>query len=636
LYMLEHEHHKIEDIKQRLYDKDDTEIDTLHPGALHKEHFYAPELWKTEIKNNDSTHTSTTTSPKAHRFVKKFFIAASIFFVCALGFALFMYTKGGVSVSNEKIDITVLGNAFTKGGEELPLQIEISNRNTSALELADLLIEYPRGASDLSTDVIRIPRDSIGTIGRGARVTRLVKVALFGQEKSIRPVRISLEYHPEGSNAIFTKTKEYPVTISSAPVSLRIEAPTQVTSDQSISLVITATLNTTLPSTGAMVQVQYPPNFVYEGAVPDPVVGNALWSMESLTKENPLVITIKGKVIGQDKDEQVVHVYAGTTDAHDASRVQVLYTSLLHTLTIAKPFLDARIVIGGKDIPVYAVVGGDTVNAEVTWVNNLQSRITNAEIRVRLSGNAFDKTAVNSLEGFYDSALSQILWDKNTISELASIEPGQSGSFAFSFKPLMLSGGASSLKDPQVALDVSMQGSQSALGGTINTVSNVGKKIVKLASDFQIAAQGTSLSGPVPPKVEGETRYTISWNLSNSANTINQAQARASLPSYIRWEGKSTGVTEDISYNQATREVLWNIGTVRPRVGFGASREASFVVVLKPSLSQVGSVPQLTKSLFLSGTDAFTGTVVKATRNPVTTASTEGSQGQSSAGRVVE
>lgn len=615
--MLEEDHNRIEDIKRRLYDPKDTGVDRRHEGVLHPQNFKASKEWAPEVAPGDNT----TTSMKKQKgsFFKKFFITAVVFFVCAIGFAVYMYSSGGVSVSNDNIDITVLGNAFTKGGDELPLQIEITNRNNANLELVDLLIEYPRGASDTASDVLRLPRETIGTIKKGQSVTRNVKVSLFGDEKSIRNVKISLQYHPEGSNAIFTKEKLYPVTISSAPLSLRIDAPDQATSNQVVSFTVTATLNTTLPKEATMLQVTYPPNFVFESATPSPTVGNSVWSLASLTQANPIPITINGRLVGQDGDEQVFHVYAGTTSPADLSVVNVVYTSLLQTMTISKPFLEARILVNGQDLSTYTASGGETVNAEIAWVNNLSTRITDAQIIVNMSGNAFDRNTVNPLEGFYDSSNNRIIWDKNTTSDFGSIEPGANGSVTFSFKPVSLIGASKSIKDPQIALDVSIKGNQPSVGSTFSDINNFAKKIIKIASDFQIASSASYAAGPLPPKAENETRYTVTWILSNSANSINQAQARAALPVYVSWVAPVPGSIEKIAYNATTREVIWNIGTVKSYTGLDSSREVSFTVALKPSLSQVGSVPQLMKDVFLSGTDSFTGTLVRSSRGPITT-----------------
>jgi hypothetical protein len=611
--------HKIEDIKRRLYDREDTVTNRPREGTLHPIDHKVDTMWKADAASPTNSFSLNNSMRKPRTsFFKKFFIGAIIFFVCALGFAAYMFYSGGVSVSSDNIDIVVLGNAFAKGGDELPLQIEIVNRNRAKLELANLVISYPRGASDNANDVIRLPRDSVGTINAGQSITRNVKVTLYGDEKSVRNVKISLEYHPEGSNAIFTKEISYPVTISSAPLSLQIDAPDQVTSDQLVSFKVTASLNTSLPEGSTMLQVVYPNGFVFDSAVPEPNVGNSVWSLASLTTTNPVPIVIKGRLIGQDGDEQIFHVYAGTTTSTDQSNVNVVYNSLLKSMTIAKPFLEAHILVNGQDLTSYTASSGETIHAEISWANNLSTRITDGQIIVNLSGNAFDKTTVNPRDGFYDSANNQIIWDKNSISDFASIEPGANGNVSFNFKPLSLVGLSNSIKDPQIALDVSIRGRQPSLGSTYSDVNNFAKKIIKILSDFQIAASGTYTSGALPPKAENETKYTITWTLSNSANSITSAQARSVLPIYVKWAGVS-GTGEDVSYNEVTREVVWNIGTVRPNTGFGSNREASFTLTLKPSLSQVGSVPQLMKDVFLSGTDAFAGTQVKSKRGPITT-----------------
>jgi hypothetical protein len=166
-----------------------------------------------------------------------------------------------------------------------------------------------------------------------------VKVILYGDEKSSRNVKVILEYHPEGSNAIFSKEMQFSVTISSAPLSLSIEAPDQATSDQTIELLVTATLNTALPEGSTMLQMTYPNNFIFESAIPEPVVGNSIWDLSSLTQTTPMPISIKGRIVGQPGDLQVFHVYAGTTSPSDKSKIDVVYNSLLQSISITKPFL---------------------------------------------------------------------------------------------------------------------------------------------------------------------------------------------------------------------------------------------------------------------------------------------------------
>ncbi len=621
--MLEKDH-KIEDIKRRLYEPEDTVTHRTHEGVIHAiNHKVEPE-WHHE----EDINMNKLRKPKTSIF-KKFFIASIIFFLGAIGYALYMFSHGSTSVSSNNIDVTVVGNAFTKGGEELPLQIEVTNRNKSSLELSNLVVSYPNGASDNIADYIRLPRIPVGVINPGETITKNIKVTLFGEENSVRNIKIEFEYHPQGSNAIFTKEKEYPVNISFSPLTLSIEAPDSVSSDQVISFKIQATLNTSLPKGDAVLQLSYPNNFVYESAIPTPTFGNSIWSLDMLSLTNPVTVEVKGRIIGADQDQQVFHAYAGTVNSSDKSMVSVVYNSLLHTITIVKPFIEANILVEN------AISSGDTINAKIVWINNLPTRITDAEIIVNIGGNSFVKSSINSYDGFFDSTNTRIIWDKNSNKDLASVEPGEKGEFNFSVQSTQLIGVLVSVKDPQITFDVSIRGKQPSLGSTYTEVNNFSKKIVKILSDFQIASGASYKSGSFPPKSETETKYEITWTLSNTTNSITGAVARASIPVYVKWVA-STTQRENITYNESTREVIWNIGNVKANTGSASNREATFILSLKPSISQIGSIPQLMKDLYLSGIDSYAGSEVKSRSGSLNTLLSGDPSFQSGYERVIQ
>jgi len=599
--------HKIEDIKRRLYDPVDTVTHRTHEGVIHPVNHNVEAEWRNEEINN----AMNMRKPKVSIF-KKFFIASIVFFFGAIGVASYIYYTGGVSVSSENIDITVIGNAFTKGGEELPLQIEITNRNKANLELSNLLISYPNGASDNPADVVRLPRMNIGTIKPGETITKNIKVTLFGDERSDRNVKVSFDYHPEGSNAIFTKEKEYGVNISSAPLSLSIDAPATATSDQSISFTVKAVLNTALPGNDNVIQLTYPNNFIFESSIPEPTYGNSMWSLQGLTLTNPVAVVVTGRIIGEDQDQQVFHVYAGTIKQSDKSNVDIVYNSLLHSIVITKPFIEANILVNETSSL------GEKINVKIAWANNLPNRITDGEIIANIGGNVFDRMSVDPEGGFFDSQNNRIIWDKNSVSDLSNIEPGGKGEVNFSISSVSTLGSQNNIKDPQMSIDVSIKGREPSLGSTYAEVNNFSKKVIKILSAFQLASSATYKEGPLPPKAEKETKYNVTWSLFNSTNAISGAVARSVLPIYVKWVGSSSS-RENISYNEVTREVIWNIGSVRSNVGGVDNREATFTIALNPSLSQVGSTPQLMKDVFINGTDVFTGTTIKSTYMSINT-----------------
>lgn len=630
--MTDNSENKIEDVKKHLYDPNDHVMGHIREGVLHQVNHKVNDGWQDEQKKVDDNTPKTFKKPPMSPF-KKFFIISTVFFVMAIGFAFYKLKMNDSSVSSEKIDINIIGNSFTKGGDTLPLQIEITNKNNAKLILSKINVEYPKGADGMSSEVIRLPEDSIGDINPGETVIRNTEVRLFGEEKSTRNIKVSLKYHPEGSNAEFTKDKYYPVTISLAPIVLSIDGPSSTVSNQPINFEITTTLNTSLPEENLILQVTYPNNFAFESAVPEPYIGNSVWNLSSLTQSEPFKVIIKGKIIGQDGDEQVFHAYAGGASGNSQSVVGVVYSSLVQKVTIKKPFLNARVLVNGLDQEDNSVSGGSSVNVNIEWTNNLSTRITDGQVVANLSGNAFDKNNVNPSGGFYDSANSQIIWDKTSIPSLSDIGPGESGSVSFNFKPVSLVG--NSLKNPEAYIKVSIRGREPILGSTYNEVNNAVEKTIRLLSNFQIASSLSYASGNMPPKAETETYYVVTWTLSNTSNSIKNAQARSTIPIYVKWVNILAGENEKVSYNNVTREITWDIGQVEPNTGIETNREASFIIAIKPSLSQVNTSPYLMNEIYLTGTDSFTNTTLNSSRPGITTSIYNDPNLPSGSGRVV-
>jgi len=619
---------KIEDLKRKLYDPNYDESTSYRRGALREQRYDVKDEWdkpKTEEMPNKNKKIKTS-------FFKKFFILSIIFFIGAVGYSAYKFFLDDSTVSGNKIDLEIIGSSFTKGGEDLPLEIEITNRNSASLESASLTIEYPKGAND-DSEIIRLDKDEIGTIKSGETVIRNIRVKLYGSEKSIKNIKASLEYRPEGSNATFAKEKYYPVTISLAPVSLKVEAPNSIIANQTVSIKITTTLNTTQPSDHLVLQLKHPSNFIFETAEPLPMNDNYIWDLSSITQTTPITIELKGKLMGQTGDEQVFHAYAGTLDNNDTSKMGVVYSSILQKMVIENPFLDIKVLVNNQDQEEYAVKGGQEVSVDITWKNNLSSSINDAEIVAKITGNILDKNNIKETSGYYDSLNGQIIWNKSTLKELESIEPGGTGKVSFDFTPMSLTG-LSGIKNPQAVISVSIKGNQPLYGSSFSNIDNFTEKKIKLKTDFQVASSLSYLTGDLPPRAEGNTNYMVTWTLSNSTNSVSQALVTASLPIYTDWVGFVAGTKENISYNKEKREITWKIGSVPPGTGVDSNREVSFIVNFKPSISQVGLSPLLIQNISLSGTDSYSGAQVGSTMNNLYISSISGASAGEGNGRV--
>jgi hypothetical protein len=157
--------HGLDDVTKKLYSRDEKALPPHRTGVLHKVQQTAATVWNSERQEKMNETIATLSTSATHTsFFKKFFIASGIFFLVALTIGAYLFFAGGRSVSAQNVSINILGNAFTPGGEPLPLTLELGNRNTIPLQLVDLIVEYPKSGTSLSgnpSDIARI-RQPIG------------------------------------------------------------------------------------------------------------------------------------------------------------------------------------------------------------------------------------------------------------------------------------------------------------------------------------------------------------------------------------------------------------------------------------------------------------------------------------------
>ena len=576
---------------------------------------------------------------------KKFFIFSIVFFILALGYASYMFFAKGNSVSNDNIDISVLSNAFTAGGEEYPLLLEIVNRNNSSLDLVDLVVEYPKSSqTSLSQDNEHL-RISLGTIPAGGIKNENVKFILFGEQGSTRQIKISIEYRVEESNAIFVKDKLYDVSINSTPINLSIDAPLEASSNQDITLGVKATLNSTKSVSKMLLKVDYPIGFQFVSAKPAPSLGNNIWNLGDLAPGAERNISILGKMIDVfDGEEKVFRVWSGSQSSSDKSLIDVVFNSLEHTVMIKKSSIEARLLINGVYQREYAIDTKTPIQGQIQWTNNLETKINDLEIYAKISGNAINRKTISAGQGFYNSSQDLMIWDKNSQSKFAEINPGDSGVVSFSLSPSSLfstAGGIISL--PSINIDVSITGRQVQSGGTITELNNSESKIIRIISDVGLSTKALyysgffTNSGPIPPKVEQKTTYTITWSLSNTANNISKAQIRSTLPPWVRFIGPFSPATEDLTYDTSTKEIVWNVGGIPRGTGITeAGREVFFQLEFIPSLSQVGTTPTIINDTILTGHDDFANVDVRINKTSLDTRLLNDANLPANGSRVVE
>ncbi len=589
------------------------------------------ETWQGDRVEDLVQKTRVEREHKQSVIFKKILYGSIGFFVLAVTIALYVFFVGINSVSSNNIDIAVSGPTSVVGGQELSLDVIVQNKNSTDLESTVLSIEYPSGtrvAGDISTELIH-QREVIGVVPARGEARKVMKSVLFGEKETVKTIKITLEYRVKGSSATFSKEKNYDIGISSAPIIVTPEYPTRIKANEPFAFTLNITSNTTELLQNVLVQAEYPFGFVFTSSDPKPVLGNNVWRLGDLGSSDRRTILIRGMLQGQDQDERTFRFVTGIAKQNDDSAIGATLTTLAETVKIEKPGVALQLNIANEKSEDYTAGLGETFTVGVSWENNLPINLVNSKIVVKITGAAFDRSSVfTQTGGFYRSSDNTITWDKNTNPELAQIAPGKNGTVSFSMGVLKSVSSAS--RNENITITATLTGNQISANNVPVAVNTSTSQQVKLGSVLALNNKaGRSIgpfenTGPVPPRAEKDTTYTIIWTITNSLNNADAVNVTATLPPYIKWNSLVSPSSEKITFDPLNRTVTWNVGTVRGGTGFGSvPREVSFQVTLTPSLSQVDTSPILVDTTSVTGTDSFTKKAIQFVENELTTRTTD-------------
>jgi hypothetical protein len=564
-----------------------------------------------------------------------------VFFIAAAGFFsyYFLFGGGSLSASANNIDIVVNGPPQIQSGEPVELQIVVTNRNSTSLGLAELVITYPQGTrspTDFATD-LQNQRITLGSIEPGGTRQGTVSAVLSGVEGTPSDVKVELEYRLGNSSALFTAVKDYNIVFASSPISIAIEGNKEVTVGQPVELTLTVTSNANAPLRDVLLNAEFPFGFKLASAEtdlpsikPKPTIAQggrgAFWQLGDLSPGQKRTITIRGALSGERGDERIFKFSAGTRTTPTGGLDTPLADNSFRVV-IAKPFLNLAVSVNGNAASDAVVSPGDNVTVSITWENNLDTAIANSVIVARLSGIQLDGSKVHSTDGFYRSSDNTLLWDKTTSGgALANLAPKSHGSVGFSFA-MPSSDDLKGIVNPRLTISINAAGNRLSESGVPENLQAVSTRKISLATDLKLTAQGLYYAnpfgsvGPMPPKAGSETTYAIVFSVTNTTNKISGASVTAHLPPYVRWVGIYSPSTENLSFNQTDGTVTWNIGEIGAGAGLNGSppRQAAIAIGFTPSTSQIGQEPVLLQNISLSGTDATTNAPVSRSTKDVTT-----------------
>lgn len=614
---MEFEKSSIERLKRTLYSRNENIIPKEKRTPVSGREIDVPKDWGATASFDISNETMTKHN---NSFFNKFFIGSTVFFLVALGLAVFIFFGGLNMISSNNLDIKIVAPSSVSSGEELVMGLSVVNSNRTDLENVVFFIDYPDGATSVGEgEPLTREKIDLGTISSGESKNHTVRAILSGEKESIKSFKFRIEYKVKNSNATFSKEKTYEVIINSSPIILNISYPKEINSGQNITLVIDLTSNSNVVLKNSLIKIEYPYGFTYTDSNIKPLRDNSVWNIGDLKDGDKKTLSITGVLVGQNLEDRTFNISAGTPKPGETSDFDVPLATGLATVGIRKTFFDLNVVVS----PTSSF--GQTLSVGIKWQNILPDKILNTRISANISGSVFDRTTIRPNNGgFFRSTDNTIVWDKNSTSNLAIFSPGDSGEVSFSLYSLSNSIQTRSIKNPHINITVKLVGDRS--GTETSTISSEEIVTVKFPSIVTFGAKAFRKIGPfsntgsIPPKADKESTYTVTWTITNANNDLKDSVVTAILPAGVEWKGEISPGSERISFDPEKRIVTWNIGNISLGTGFTYSpKTASFKVGITPSVSQIGLAPNLVTGIKLFSIDTYTNTQIVIESQPVST-----------------
>lgn len=596
----------LERLRNRLYAP--KAVDGVGAAGLSAQTPSAPQAWKQE--------PVPVNPPKKLPVASIFLFSAAGFFLIAGIITVVVLFLGGRSLSADHLTITTEGSTNVAGGDPLSVLITVTNDNPLPVTDATLTVDFPEGTVDPDAPSVSLTHhtETIGTLTPGQSVRVSVRAAFFGAENQRISLPIMVEYTTDNSNATFTKKASHDFTLSTSPVSLSVSTLSEISSGQALTVVVRVRSNADAPLSNVAVQAAYPFGFSVKEATPT----GPLFVLGTMNPGEEKEIRVTGTVSGQDGDERVFRFTSGALPSADARNFSVSYSVADAIVRIAKPFLTVGLSLNREDTPTIVVRPDESVDGSLSWNNALATPIENARISVTVAGDAFDTGSAVATGGFFRSADRTFVFDSESNPALARLQPGDTGNATFQYR--LKSGDAlAALRNPSMTVTVSVSGRRIVSGQVAQDVTSTITRTVKVASALSLSSRivrttgAFSNTGPWPPQADTETTYTVELSAANSVNSVANSKAVMKLPSYVRFV-TGTGFT----FNEATREVTWNVGDL----GAGMKKDGSFQIAFLPSASQKGTSPVLVMEQKFTGYDRFVQQELSASAPSLTTQTT--------------
>lgn len=379
----------------------------------------------------------------------KLFLFSFLVFILAALFAWYSFYNNNSSFSQNKIDFFINAPVSMDSGSDAEVDFSITNKNTSALSDAYIVVTYNSGQTGSGNQNLITQKIDLGEILPNTSINKSISASLFGNEGDSKEIDSTLFYKVPSSKAEFNRAgTPISILIKSSPVSISVDSFKEVHQNNNFQFTLMVTNNTLNDIKNLLVSVRAPNDFVYASSSLPTYNSNPSWFLSKLASGEKKVITFSGKLTGPLGEADKFTFLAGlpksssTTTSSSTSlnnfdnynlSLDNVYSKVEKTISIAGQYIDVQIISDGTN-GSGTVSASDLVYLEFAYKNNLDLPLDNVIFMAKLSGDAIDTNSIAPDFGSYDPDNNVVIWDKSTMPELAKIPANGTGTFKLKFK----------------------------------------------------------------------------------------------------------------------------------------------------------------------------------------------------------
>ncbi|MEY2985934.1 MAG: hypothetical protein RJB24_163 [Candidatus Parcubacteria bacterium] len=548
---------------------------------------------------------------------KKKITLYSIIITALVGIGLiigFFYQLNQQRFSDKRVRLEIAGESQVSAGEEISYTLTYRNDNLVALKNAKITVEVPQALIDSSLDILgqtksEIREYELPELEPRSKGEIIIKGRLIGEIASIHTIKATLNYMPTILTSSFDSKTEFATTIADSPVIVDIQAPLQGVGGEIVNYVITVNNKSDNDLKDLELQLEYPETFAFTSSTLT-AAGNSknIFTIPSIRSKSSYEIIVTGTLGGNQKEIKIIKAKIGES----RQGVFTLYSSSQKSTTLGSPYVNLT-----QRVNTNIASAGDSLEYTITFRNNTQVRIGEGSLRVQLDSKLLDLTRLSARGADFDASTNTIIWRANAVPQLKTFGPNEQGEVSFRV-PIKRTIPIDNFQDVNYVIKTNATfesdevpttlGVNKIIQGNSSEVKLSTKLIPKASISYVSKDSSIINTGPIPLKVAQITTFSVSLEIQNLTNDVSGVTFITTLPDNVNWTDKTISTHGNISYNERTKEVVWNVDKVPANTGLlRPLYRAVFQISINPAINQVGQIPQLLSGINYTGKDDFTG-----------------------------